>query len=761
MAYIRQKAEELTGYQNGLPWQEIIDLECDFVMVYRINGSTGERLRQYQEKGYVVHMMTGISWGQYQDYLEGKWDQRNHEEEGQVERGGKPIIHGPGVPYIVPTVSFSDYLVEKLKPVVDMGVEAIHMEEPEFWDRGGYSEAFKREYEIYYKEPWKPQHEDLDAHYKAAKLKAYLYARTINRVSAGLKEYAKAVYGRNLRFYVPTHSLLNYLQWKIISPESALLDIPTVDGYIAQVWTGTSRTPNVYEGVCRERTFENAYLEYGAMQELTRGTDRRMWFLHDPIEDNPIFTWENYRYNYIKTAVASLLHPYVWHYEICPWPDRVFSGVYPRYQPNIEQRDESSYAVEGAKPIPPDYATLLSGMFQMFGDMEQEEIRFEGVNEGVGVLISDSGLFQRSYPDGFGRGEAFERWSLQKGRRMEDGSLEEDFIASYMEKVKSDASLLPDFTQSVLFPNFYGMAMPLLKYGLPVKPVQLDNVRRFAGYLDDCRLLILSYEYIKPESPDINASLIAWVRRGGTLCYIGNGKDPYHEISLWWRKAGYDNPAMHLFELAELERMPEDGTYAVGKGRIIVWNLFPAKICLFRELARKYRGMVKGALADQGIFWEYRNDLTLYRGPYVVSAVMDESCGDESKVFEGLYADMLENDYRIIRRKEISPDESTILFDFSRIQGERFRVIGTSARVLSADLEEGKAVLRLKTADKIKAFTRVRLPGRAVEVEAVKAGSEGMLSEAVSWQWDEETETLLLAYDSTDQEVVVTVRLES
>ena len=40
--------------------------------------------------------------------------------------------------------SFADYLTEKLKPAVDAGVEAIHLEEPEYWANGGYSEAFKK-----------------------------------------------------------------------------------------------------------------------------------------------------------------------------------------------------------------------------------------------------------------------------------------------------------------------------------------------------------------------------------------------------------------------------------------------------------------------------------------------------------------------------------------------------------------------------------------------------------------------------------------
>lgn len=758
MAYIRQKTEELTGFQSGLPWDSHVDLECDFVMVYRIDESTIERIRQYREKGYVIHLMTGISWGRaYHDYLDGEWDGRDHWEEGQVERTGEPVIHGPRVPYMVPTISFSDYLIKNLKIAVDAGVEAIHVEEPEFWDRSGYSEAFKREYEIYYKEAWKPQHQDLDACYKAAKLKAYLFYRTIDRVSAALKEYAKVTYNKDLRFYVPTHSLVNYTQWKIISPESALTDIPAVDGYIAQIWTGTSREANVYEGIYRERTFETAYLEYSVMQELVKGTGRRMWFLHDPIEDIPSFTWENYRYNYIKTAVASLLHPYIWHYEICPWPNRVFKEKYPKFQPKIAEKDETSYETEESRPIPQSYSTLLSGMFQMFGDMEQEDICFEGMNEGIGIFMSDTGMFQRSFPDGIVTGKTLGERLMQAKHKNSGETVDEEAAAELMEEIRTDSSLMLDFVQSPAFPGFFGLSLPLLKYGLPVRVVQLDNVRNFAGYLDDCRFLVLSYEYMKPKAPDINATLISWIRSGGTLFYVGDGSDPYHEVSSWWRTAGYENPAQHLFEMAGLNRVPENGTYPVGKGRIVVWNMFPARICLDKELPNKYRSLVKEAMAGQSINWEYRNDLTLHRGPYIISAVMDESVTDQSKVFEGLYADMLENDYKIIHCKEIAPDESAILFDFSKIEGESFRVIGTSARILSADIKEDSAVFRLKTAEGIKAFTRMRMPKKVISVSAVTQES-GMIEEKqIVWQWDEETDTLLLSYDSVADEVIVTV----
>ena len=63
MAYIRSKKEELTSYQASGEIRPSVDLGCDFIMVYGIDPTMPERIRQYREKGYVIHLMTGIAWG--------------------------------------------------------------------------------------------------------------------------------------------------------------------------------------------------------------------------------------------------------------------------------------------------------------------------------------------------------------------------------------------------------------------------------------------------------------------------------------------------------------------------------------------------------------------------------------------------------------------------------------------------------------------------------------------------------------------------
>ena len=78
------------------------------------------------------------------------------------------------------------------RQAIDCGVEAIHMEEPEFWAQSGYEEAFKREWLNYYGEDWIPPHSSPDAQYRASKLKAAMYYRALDRICSQMKEYALA-----------------------------------------------------------------------------------------------------------------------------------------------------------------------------------------------------------------------------------------------------------------------------------------------------------------------------------------------------------------------------------------------------------------------------------------------------------------------------------------------------------------------------------------------------------------------------------------
>ncbi len=717
MAFIRDKKEERTGYQNGAPLLDSIDCRCDFAMVYRLDENTVTRIEQHKKAGYVIHFMTGIAWGQYQDYLYGRYDGINHWDEVQQDRFGNLIVHGKDVPYMVPTVAFADYLSDKLRAVVDAGVEAIHVEEPEFWDRGGYSPAFRREYELYYREPWKAPHESVDAKYKCGKLKAYLYTRTIDRLSSSLKEYAKTKYNKDLRFYVPTHSLINYTQWKIVSPEGKLADIPGVDGCIAQVWTGTAREKNWFNGVLKERTFETAYLEYGVMQELVKGTGRNMWFLHDPIEDNPIFDWDDYRKNYFCTVAASLLHPKVNTYEICPWPNRVFEDKYPKNSPD-------------GQPIPPEYATILNNTFNTLGTLEgAKESSFR-----VGILVGDCELYQREYPDSFFSEEVKE----VVGTVLSDDEELLNRFRNELFKGADNKELMLKFMSSNAFPAFFSIALPLLKYGIAIRPVLLDNMRRYVGYLDDYDMLLMSYEYMKPDYPDINNSIASWVNEGGQLIYIGDGSDPFNEINSWWT-GKYSTPAHHLYSLLGITPEEKKAIYNCGKGTVGLWQINPSVISFSKENADELREFFLENAKRKGHSPEFSNHLIIERAPYIIAAVMDESINDEPLVIDGLFADMFTEDFSIISSKVLYPNDKAMLCDLSKTKDD-IAIIGTSVRVNSMKKEDGKLVLSISGASSFRANIRIKL-----DFIPQKAEIDGNAAEI---SYNKESRTSLISFDS-------------
>ncbi|MFC4600963.1 hypothetical protein [Cohnella hongkongensis] len=717
----RDRNEERTGFQESGPYHPDYDLQTDFVMVYGIDDTMERRIGEWRDKGYIVHLMTGIAWGTYNDYLDGKTDGRAHWDEAQTDRKGEMIVHGKKpvvIPYMVPTLSFTDYLAERIRIAVDAGVEAIHLEEPEFWVNGGYSEAFKREWLLYYGEPWSPPHASPDAQYRASKLKAFLYTRALDRLCAEMKDYAHLRYGRQLRFYVPTHSLINYTQWRIVSPESRLLELPSIDGYIAQIWTGTSRTPNVYEGVRKERTFETAYLEYGIMQELVRGTDRRMWFLHDPIEDNPNHTWSDYKQNYIKTVVASLLHPGVSRYEVSPWPRRIFQGKYP------------SEDGAGRVAIPPDYATTLLHVMHTLGRMEQDEVETEDAAQGIGVLIADSAMFQRMKPD-----------AAAANAGKYDGTDPEGFLQ------EGDAELLD-------FSPFYGLALPLLKHGIPVRPVQLDNVRRFAHYLNDYRVLLLSYEYMKPEYPDLHYALAGWVREGGALIYVGDDSDPYHRIRAWWNESKssnggsriYRSPREHLFEQLQLGEAA-GGVHSVGKGAVGYLAVRPDECAASEAGAESLRSTVRQAmkaLGDPSCGWRSKHYFKMKRGPYVIAAVMEESVADEPLDIEGPVVDLFDPKLPVKPKVRLMPGEQTLLFDVEagRPAADEAAVISASSRIEELSSQAYGFTFVARGPASMCATARFYCPRMPVSAALECEGT----TEPMAWEWDEGTRSVLLEY---------------
>jgi hypothetical protein len=635
-----QQRLERTCFQTGAPWSGIANLRSDVVLCYGIGADLPQRIQTWRDRGYRIHVMTGVSWGSYQDYLYGRFDGVNHEDEAQTVRDGKKISHGGDVYYMCPGTNYGKYLCQGVQRALDAGAEAIHLEEPEFWVNGGYSEGFKREWRSYYDEEWQPPHGSVDAQWRCSKLKYYLYRRALQQVFDYVQDYNRRT-GRQVHCYVPTHSLLNYAHWRIVSPESSLARLDGCDGYIAQVWTGTSRTPNVFRGQLRERTFETAFLEYGAMMNLVRGTGRRVWFLNDPVEDNPGHDWTDYRVNWESTMVASLLQPDVWRFEVAPWPERVFGGRYPAHA----RREER-------KAMPPAYATEVQTVINALNDMHQRRVEWDCGTTGIGLLISDSLMFERGDP------------------------------------TPSDPNLS----------HVYGLALPLLKRGMPVTPVQLENVT-LPNYLNGFRVLLLSYHGMKPLTPNVHRSLAAWVKRGGVLVMCDDDTDPYNSVREWWNSEGrhYRTPREDLFAqlgLASDKAGMKSGTQPasnprmmdVGKGSVIWMRENPAGLAASAEGDARLLATVKQASVRARLKWRETNYLLLRRGPYALAAGLDESVAGEPKTIRGRLVNLFDPELRVQKAVTLVPGSRFFLVDLDTVRGNQPQVVASACKALPAKL---------------------------------------------------------------------------
>lgn len=692
-----------TTFQSARAWRETIDNRADAVMVYGVGGNPSDRrsarmtfeekVQSWRDRGYVTHFMTGIAWGEYQDYFTGEWDGEWHLDEGQVQHNGDTIWHGHMVPYIVPSMNFLEYIKERhVKRVIDAGIDAIFMEEPEFWARAGYSEAFKKEWKEYYGFDWRPQHESPENTYLSNKLKYHLYYRALEEVFTYAKEYGKTK-GMDVKCYVPTHSLVNYSQWQIVSPEASLASLPCVDGYIAQVWTGTSREPNFYDGRYAERVFETAYLEYGSMESMTTPTGRKMFFLTDPIEDRAR-DWDDYKRNYQATFTAQLLYPEIADYEVMPWPERIYEGYY-KVSADSDERTR----------IPRFYSTQMQIMINALNKIPKSENKVSG-SSGISVLMANSLMFQR-FPthDGY-----------------EDPQLA----------------------------NFYGQALPFLKRGVPVKTAHIENLG-FKKSLASTKVLLMSYSNMKPLDPKAHTYLAKWVKNGGVLVYSGRDTDPFQTVLEWWNTDGNEYAAAsdHLFGQMNIPAAAPAGEYAYGKGKVVIIRQDPKEYIMQQGGEEEFVKTVASLYAETAGPLEFKNNLHLQRGVFDIVAVLDESVSDKPFVKEGLFIDLYDHKLPVLDRVVVTPGNQRLYIDMSRVDKTKPQVLAAASREYDEKLDGNRYSYLAKSPINTTNASRVLLPSSPKSVKV--AGTEV----CDSAMWDEASNTYFLEFENSPDGVEV------
>lgn len=599
-----------TCFQTSQSYDPLMDIASDVAIVYGTSNNLDKRLESWREKGYRIAYMTGISWGNYDSYYQ--TENGLKKEEIQTDKTGKLWMHGHSttVGYNVPTPGYVEYIKSILIPPLENRVESIYLEEPEFWAVTGWSEAFKQLWEQHYGEPWSPPNQSIETQYKASLLKYKLYTDALTKTFQFVKEYGKK---NNFQIgcYVPTHSLINYAQWRIVSPESNLTKMENCDGIIAQVWTGTARSKHHYRGISKERTFETAYLEYAQMVGMVLPAKKHLIFLADPIEDNPNYDWYDYKYNYECTVLASLLFPEVSSFEVMPWPERIFKG---KYSKSKEEKDTKINII-------PEFATEIITVINTLNDMKQKDVEWVSNNYPIGLMVSDTLMFQRAEPHA------------------------------------SDPNLN----------CFYGISTPLVKNGIPIKIIQMEHLLDY-NPIKDIKILLLSYEGQKPLNKEYHSVIKNWVIGGGSLLIIDDNSDPYNELDNWWKKEGYHSPLEHLIKILFEDKEPDESILKVGKGHVWWIKQSPTALSRNKEGANQVLSWLKEIANQCGITIVYKNYYHLKRGPYHICSVMDESSSDLPYKLEGNFINLFNPQLRVEEEVVLSPSNRALLLDINSPQ---------------------------------------------------------------------------------------------
>jgi len=472
-----------TIFQINEYYSSQTDIPVDAMLVDRHGNDPATlqpAIQSWEDHGFDVGRMFFSDSDSGNIYWQGGWDGATHTNDCEHNSSGNIVFCCTDIrPYMVPTTGWTAYLEDMVEQSINAGATAIFPEEPLAHIHSGYSESFKSLWVNYYGTAWQAQNSSQIAQFKTAQLQSKLYLD----LELNLLEKTKN-YKPDAAFIIPIHSLFGNIAAGLTAPLGMSVGTNNIDGYIGQVWTGPIRWALDSYSASDESFFASAYALYDFFTQLTTGTDRKLWLLVDPVEDDPNHTWNEYLEWYRHSVSAMLFMPEVNSYEVMPWPERIFRYGY-------TTGGDTNRAPEG-------FRIQVLTITEVLQEIEKgsEWLTNDKPTDGIGVAIADTSMYmQRSTP------------KLQ---------------------------------------GIYGQLMPLIRRGIPVSSFDMERVQD-TNYADNFKVIILSYEDFKPVREEMNTALADWVKRGGSLLVLGATSTSLDSDSyFWWHALGYSSPIDHL-----------------------------------------------------------------------------------------------------------------------------------------------------------------------------------------------------------------------
>jgi hypothetical protein len=495
--------------------------------------------------------------------------------------------------------------------------------------------------------------------------------------------------------------------------------------------------------------------------QVWTGTARAPTFL-DGIEAERVFEWGYLEYSSLYNFTRGT-GKRLWFF-MDPIEDNLDRGI-EDYQENYEKTLIASLMfpeVDEYEVLPwptriygkvPDwFATKMGAIINMLNQMhEQKGAEFHGGTQGIATFVADS--------MGWQRGEPF----------------------------PSDMT------------GLHGLTLPLLTKGIPVQIAQLERITE-PDYLNPYRVLLLSYDLLKPMQPSYNEALVAWVREGGTLLLFG-GTDPYNQVDEWWVREGFSSPTDHLLTrlglasqavssekptesrtlLAEpsanspipkidlpekyaitsrelnaspLYRLKGDGRgliaeQKVGSGSVITVGISPNFFASSRPASDLMRFLVSRACQKSGLAYTESGFFGIRRGKYYAAQSLDHPIP-----LKGMFVDVVGRDFPVKRDPVIPPGGRCVYADISAEMKDSIPRILISSDRIEASVESPDLTSMYLTGPlKTKGLVRVSTGGRKVaQVTAIDSARR-----VLDITPTEEEGFLLLRYDSLPDGVILKI----
>ena len=712
-----------TTFQASRIYSDIYNIHTDSVMVY---SSTDVNFTSWYKSGdYVIDMMIAINRGG-KDYL--NRDKSNYDDI-QMDASGNYVVHTEDTQwYMVPSENWIEYAWEVLlKPVVEKyHPQSIALEEPEMWIRSGYSEAFKREWEDYYNEPWQAPNSSAAANLKANLLKTYLFERILVELSARIKELSPGT-----QVYIASHSTVNYTAWSINAGLNTYLATGAIDGIIGQTWADTHNSAFAYNGGSVRDNFTNAFIEYCSYVDSVEGTN--FYALADPMADGKSYVESDLQYIYRQSIAAQLMQPEINRFQVLPWVSRAYANV------------------------SADYRTVESQIFEMLNNIGGQEITMSAGTPGIAYLASDS-LSWMNAGSGWALSTANGMYGIcaplvRDGIPVKMKAMEQIYTAKDLEGVNL---LVVSFDSSVPLSEEVNIAIAdWIKAGGTMLYVaghnQYWNIDDYFFWADDKTPLDNLFRHlgldvtINTNTPSITAPLSS---SDSSIMQVVDG------IRLPTTYANYTVS----FEGAENVILRSGTTVLgfteeVGRGNVVVVGIPSAAYSGFEGGSSMMRALTEYAL--QYTDYEYVSSTVMVtnRGNYTIahSFAKDE-------YLAGTYIDLFDSNLTVLQDPDIPENDSLILYNTESIDLSIPRLGYTSGQVLELTETADQTVIKMTSAANTNLSIRLLAPENCYPASLEAVGENGKSYPILAYYWDNDSDSCLIKIDGNPDSVTLTVK---